>query len=170
MGRTKSDVANSALRIFLQDIGKFYDLARGYEPYVPKKVQKTTLLKEFNYRCCYCDTEINERELSQDHLIPMNKASMGLHAWGNVVPACKECNNEKQQRNWDEFLRIKVKGELYQKKKQKIDNFVQKWKYNPNLNLHKIADNLYEDVGEVVLTLIKLRYKQAEEEIKKVIK
>ena len=42
-------------------------------------------------------------------------------------------------------------------------------RYNPNLNLHKYADNLYEDIGAVALTLIKLRYNQAEEEIKKVV-
>ena len=170
MGRTKSDIANSALRIFLQDVGKFYDSARGYEPYIPKKTQKTILLENFSYKCCYCDTEINEQTLSQDHLIPMNKASLGLHAWGNVVPCCIDCNNEKQQRHWDEFLRMKVQGKLYQKKKKKIDDFVKKMQYDPTLNLHKYAYNLYEDIGEVALTLIKLRYKQAEKEIKKVIR
>ena len=169
MERTKSDIANSALRIFLQDVGKFYDSARGYEPYRPKKAQKTTLLENFNYKCCYCDAEINEHTLSQDHLIPMNKASLGLHAWGNVVPCCKDCNNEKQQKHWNAFLRIKVEGKLYQNKKKKIDSFVKKMRYDPNLNLHKYTDNLYEDIGEVALTLIKLRYKQAEEDIKKVI-
>ena len=39
-------------------------------------------------------------------------------------------------------------------------------KYDPNLNLSKYANNLYEDIGEVAMTLIKLRYKQAEEDIK----
>ena len=80
MARSKSDISNSALRIFLQDVGKFYDVERGYEVYVPKKGQKTELLESFNYECCYCGVKINERSLSQDHLIPMNKASLGLHA------------------------------------------------------------------------------------------
>jgi hypothetical protein len=35
--------------------------------------------------------------------------------------------------------------------------------------LHEFADNLYEDVGEVTMTLIKLRYKQAEDGIKKLL-
>ena len=44
MGRTKSDISNSAIRIFLQDVGKFYDKARGYDPFGPKKYQKEELL------------------------------------------------------------------------------------------------------------------------------
>jgi len=43
-------------------------------------------------------------------------------------------------------------------------------KYDPNLDLHEYAGNLYEDVGEVSMTLINLRYKQAEEGIKKLLR
>ena len=53
MGRTKSDISNSAIRIFLQDVGKFYDKARGYAPFGPKKFQKEELLKYFNSQCCF---------------------------------------------------------------------------------------------------------------------
>ena len=42
-------------------------------------------------------------------------------------------------------------------------------KYDPNLNLHDYADNLYNDVGEVASTLIMLRYSQAENSIKKLL-
>jgi hypothetical protein len=38
--------------------------------------------------------------------------------------------------------------------------------YDPELNLHKYADSLYEDIGAVAMTLINLRYKQAEDAIK----
>ncbi len=47
----------------------------------------------------------------------------------------------------------------------KIESFVAAKKYDPNLDLHEYADNLYQDVGEVALTLIQLRYKQAERRI-----
>jgi len=87
MARSKSDIANSAIRIFLQDVGKFYDQARGYEPFGPKVAQKDELLSHYQNQCCFCGTEINRKTLSQDHLIPMNKSALGLHAWGNVVPA-----------------------------------------------------------------------------------
>lgn len=170
MARSKSDIANSALRIFLQDVGRFYDTERGYEPFVPKSKQKRELLEYFDSQCCYCGAELNEKNLSQDHLIPMNKAALGLHAWGNVVPCCQKCNNEKQQKNWVEFLGIKSKGNIYEKRKNQLDSFVKVKKYDPNLDLHRLADNLYEDVGEVAMTIIKLRYKQAEDAISKLLK
>lgn len=169
MARSKSDIANSALRIFLQEVGKFYDVECGYEPFGPKKKQKQELLDYFNSECCFCGVEINEKTLSQDHLIPMNKAALGLHAWGNVVPCCQKCNNEKQQKSWFEFLDVKASGAIYLKRKKLIDSFVKTKEYDPNLDLHKFADNLYEDVGEVAMTLIKLRYKQAEEAINKLL-
>ena len=96
--RSKSDISNSAIRIFLQDVGKFYDKARGYEAFGPKKNQKEELLDYFDSQCCFCGCEINTRTLSQDHLIPMNKISLGLHSWGNVVPCCNDCNNKKNQK------------------------------------------------------------------------
>jgi len=166
MARSKSDIANSAIRIFLQDVGKFYDQARGFEPFVPKKAQKEELLDYFDHGCCFCGAEITVRSLSQDHLIPMNKASLGLHAWGNVVPCCKPCNNEKQQQPWQEFLAGKASAGRASERIVRIQKFVAEKKYDPNLDLHDSADNLYEDVGEVAMTLIRLRYKQAEERIK----
>ena len=40
--------------------------------------------------------------------------------------------------------------------------FQKKYKYNPNLKLEDIANNLYQDVGEVAAALINLRLKQAQ--------
>jgi len=51
----------------------------------------------------------------------------------------------------------------------RIDAFVAEKHYDPALDLHEYADNLYEDVGQVAMTLIRLRYKQAEEGIKKLL-
>ena len=169
MARSKSDISNSAIRIFLQELGKFYDKARGFEPFGPKKAQKEELLSFFDYQCCFCGRSIDERSLSLDHLIPMNKASLGLHAWGNVVPCCRDCNNEKQQKPWVEFLGIKAEDLLFQERNERIREFISTKKYDPNLNLHEYADNLYEDVGEVVMTLIRLRYKQAEARIRQLL-
>jgi len=44
VARSKSDIANSTIRIFLQKVGGFYDEARGYEKYVPTRKQKQELL------------------------------------------------------------------------------------------------------------------------------
>jgi 5-methylcytosine-specific restriction endonuclease McrA len=76
MARSKSDISNSAIRIFLQDVGKFYDEARGYEPFSPKVAQKDELLEFFGHECCFCGATIDRKSLSQDHLIPMNKSSL----------------------------------------------------------------------------------------------
>lgn len=162
MARSKSDIANSAIRIFLQDVGRYYDEARGLEPFRPLKAQKQELLDTFDDACCFCGAEINARTLSQDHLIPMNKEHLGLHAWGNVVPCCVACNNLKQQRPWEVFLQQVADKETAEARAAKIRSFVASKGYDPDLNLHKYADNLYEDVGSVAMTLIELRYKQAQ--------
>jgi hypothetical protein len=168
MARSKSDISNSAIRIFLQDVGKFYDQARGYEPFVPKVAQKDELLDFFNHECCFCGSTIDKKSLSQDHLIPMNKTSLGLHAWGNVVPCCSPCNNEKQQKPWQQFLEYKSHTKAPSRVKR-IHEFIASKSYDPSLNLHDFADNLYEDVGEVAMTLINLRYQQAQEGIKRLL-
>lgn len=168
MARSKSDISNSAIRIFLQDVGKFYDEARGFEPFGPKVAQKDELLDFFKYECCFCGVPIDRASLSQDHLIPMNKASLGLHAWGNVVPCCSPCNNQKQQKPWQDFIRLKA-GDRVIDRTKRIQEFVLFKKYDPALNLHEFADNLYEDVGEVAMTLINLRYGQAQDAIKRLL-
>ena len=169
MARSKSDISNSAIRIFLQDVGKFYDEQRGFEPFGPKVGQVTELLNFFNSECCYCGVPISKKTISLDHLIPMNKGSLGLHAWGNVVPCCAQCNNEKQQKAWNDFLDGKAVADLRELRRSKINEFINQKKYDPNLNLHEYADNLYEDVGAVSMTLIHLRYKQAENGIKQML-
>ena len=168
MARSKSDISNSAIRIFLQDVGKFYDEARGFESFRPKVAQKDELLEYFNYECCFCGDTIDRKSLSQDHLIPMNKSALGLHAWGNVVPCCSSCNNEKQQKPWQQFIRFKA-GINAEERIKRIQDFVTSKNYDPTLNLHEFADNLYEDIGEVAMTLINLRYKQAQDGIKKLL-
>ena len=36
----------------------------------------------------------------EEHLVPINRKSVGLHAWGNIVPACKPCNDVKAAGSW----------------------------------------------------------------------
>jgi len=83
-----------------------------------------------------------------------------MHGGMNVVPCCNPCNNKKQQRSWNEFL-VEIANDEFEKRKKRIDKFTTVKKYDPKLNLRDFADNLYEDVGSVAMTLIQLRYKQA---------
>jgi len=169
MARSKSDISNSAIRIFLQMVGRFYDEERGYSKFVPNKRQKEELLEFFDHQCCFCGRLIAVDSLSQDHLIPMNKEHLGLHAWGNVVPCCKDCNNDKQHSGWRKFLATQAKGNTLAARRAKIEEFVESRRYDPNLHLHDYAGNLYEDVGSVAMTLIQLRYKQAEDAIRQLL-
>ena len=170
MPKSKYDMANTAIRIFLQDVGKFYDEARGLKPFVPHVGQFAELLGFFSSKCCYCGDVITKKTTSLDHLIPMNKFSLGLHAWGNVVPCCQPCNKEKQQTQWKTFLVKKAPSLERLQRVNLIESFVATKLYDPNLDLHEYADNLYEDVGAVAMTLIHLRYKQAEAGIKGMLK
>ena len=170
MARSKSDISNSAIRIFLQKVGRFYDQERGFSPFTPTKPQKEELVEFFSYQCCFCGTDVNIKTLSQDHLIPMNKEHLGLHAWGNVVPCCKDCNSSKQQRDWQLFLAEKCSGTLFEEREAKIHDFVSHKQYDPTLDLHDYAGNLYQDIGEVAMTLIDLRYNQAANAISLLVK
>jgi len=56
-------------------------------------------------RCYYCGKEFPSKELSMDHIVPLIRG--GKSTKGNVVPACKDCNNKKKHMlpiEWVEYL------------------------------------------------------------------
>lgn len=56
-------------------------------------------------KCHYCSGTFAPEELTMDHLVPVVRG--GKSSRGNVVPACKECNNRKKYMlplEWEEFL------------------------------------------------------------------
>ena len=103
MARGRADIANTALRIFLQQMGQAYDLQRGFKPY-DGKADFAEVRTFFAQQCCYCGSDLESGRTAQDHLIPVNKTSLGLHAWGNVVPAYQDCNGKKQGKEWHGYL------------------------------------------------------------------
>ncbi|MBI4588628.1 MAG: HNH endonuclease [Candidatus Rokubacteria bacterium] len=56
--------------------------------------------------CChYCGRQVGSRRLSMDHVVPLIRG--GQSRRGNVVPACKACNNKKKSLlpvEWEEYL------------------------------------------------------------------
>jgi 5-methylcytosine-specific restriction protein A len=44
--------------------------------------------------CAYCEKPHLPAELTMDHIVPVARG--GRSSKGNVVPACKECNNKKK--------------------------------------------------------------------------
>jgi hypothetical protein len=169
MPRSQSDLSNTAIRIFLQDVGRFYDTERGFEPFKPTARQKQEVHEYFNGCCAYCGASLDPDSATLDHLIPLNRTALGLHAWGNVVACCRLCNKEKHFNNWLDFLRLKA-GNQFRSRRKLILAFVDHYRYKPELGLHTIAQNLYEDVGEVGMTLLRLRFKQAQNIIREVTK
>jgi 5-methylcytosine-specific restriction protein A len=56
-------------------------------------------------RCYYCDRQVDPQELTMDHVVPLSRG--GKSKKGNIVPACKECNNRKKYMlpiEWEEYI------------------------------------------------------------------
>ncbi|HUV78269.1 MAG TPA: HNH endonuclease [Desulfobacterales bacterium] len=56
--------------------------------------------------CHYCGCLAPPKELTMDHIVPISRG--GRTTKGNVVTACKECNNSKKQLlpiEWEQYLK-----------------------------------------------------------------
>ncbi len=99
--RAKSDVANKLISMFLhelsQSISETWKVRIGSTEYVE-------MVREvFGNLCPYCSCELTEANFVIEHLDGMNRLRAGLHVPGNVLVACKRCNNEKRR---DDSLRV----------------------------------------------------------------
>ena len=157
MAKGISDVSNFAVRIFLQKMGEAHDTSKDFSPYSKKDFKE---VKEyFNNECCFCGN--NQIKLTGDHLVPINKTSLGLEAWGNIVPACSECNSQKHSKDWVSFL-FNVAGSLSKQRQKKIEECIAKYQYSPDVDAIRIAvEELYEESGAIVLELIRLKTSRA---------
>ena len=45
-------------------------------------------------KCHYCAKKVAPAELTMDHVVPLARG--GRSTKGNLVPACKDCNNRKK--------------------------------------------------------------------------
>lgn len=160
MARGRADIANTALRIFLQEMGAEYDSERDLTPY--RGTKDFTKIKEFfGGNCCYCNAA---PATAQDHLIPMNKSSLGLHAWGNVVPACGPCNAAKQGRDWKDFM-IQQAGSQASERYSRMQEFLAEYGYQPTSDLREVAETLYDEIGVIAMALIASKIKRLKNQI-----
>lgn len=61
--------------------------------------------------CHWCGGLFSREDLTMDHVVPVSRG--GKSSRGNLVPACKECNNRKKYllpMEWEEYLK-NVNGE-----------------------------------------------------------
>ncbi len=56
--------------------------------------------------CYYCGKKFPPNEITMDHIVPIIRG--GKSTKGNIVPACKECNNKKKYMlplEWEDYLK-----------------------------------------------------------------
>lgn len=116
MANTKNDVAQQATKWYLTEVGRRYDDARGFAQFRPTTPQLREVLNFFNHACVYCLLPISNHQLLKDHLIPLNRTSGGLHAWGNVFHAVDNVTTQKEVRSgcpgWLPFGRTRPQSDL----------------------------------------------------------
>lgn len=144
----QATVGNMTVRALLRLIGKKYDEKRGFEPF--RKRHMVVVRAFFDEECCYCGTRLNNGKSEQDHLIPMNMTECGLHAWGNVVPCCDECNDKKHGTPWELY-----RAEIAPNYAKRIDQFQIRYKYEfESAKLASVAKSLHHKIGESMLNLV----------------
>lgn len=55
--------------------------------------------------CYYCNRIVGRENLTMDHIVPLSRG--GTSRKGNIVAACKECNNKKKSLlpvEWEDYL------------------------------------------------------------------
>ena len=165
MAKGIADISNTAVRIFLHKIGRAYDIERDLNPYTKSQFSKVKTF--FESSCCFCGVEENEQKLTGDHLVPSNKTSLGLEAWGNIVPACESCNEKKHFAEWRQFMQIFPDANADQRI-DKIEEFILQYQYAPDLAAIQIAVvELYEESGGIINSLIEMKVNRALERMRK---
>ena len=106
--RAKSDVANKLVSMFL------HELSRAITEDWPIKVNDeeygAQVRKWFKNECPYCSSKLAETISVVEHLDGMNRYRAGLHAPGNVLVACRKCNNEKRRDDSAKDLSLAATG------------------------------------------------------------
>jgi len=62
--------------------------------------------------CYYCGQSVDPGALTMDHVVPLTRG--GKSTKGNLVPACKDCNNKKKYFlpiEWEEYLQSLTRRE-----------------------------------------------------------
>lgn len=136
---------NRTVRLFLERAGQQYDVNRGYPPF---RAITPELLGRFNGGCAYCGIA-PPPSLLEEHLVPINRTSVGLHAWGNIVPACRPCNNTKSDSPWQTHPRLDTN------RRAVIEAYVDEFGYNPNIaELRVVLEKLYSLVDRQTRALV----------------
>jgi 5-methylcytosine-specific restriction endonuclease McrA len=131
--RSYSHVPNRIVRLFLEQAGRQYDRNRGLPPFGS---MTASLRSRFGGSCAYCGEAAKP---VAEHVVPINRTAVGLHAWGNIVPACEPCNKIKAGSSWGEHPR------LDEPRRSAINAYVVDDDYDPDVKeLRIVVEKLYE--------------------------
>lgn len=64
-------------------------------------ITNSALFRRDGHQCAYCGEHFSKAHLTRDHF--KARANGGKDVWGNVVTACKPCNNRKGHRCESEY-------------------------------------------------------------------
>lgn len=96
-------------------------ISQATEEEIKKEKAKAQLLRKSQWWkrkraegiCYFCKRKVAAKELTIDHIVPIIRG--GKSTKGNIVPACKDCNNKKKYLlpiEWEEYMeRLKLKVE-----------------------------------------------------------
>ena len=99
--RAKSDVANKLISMFLHELSR--KISQDWPVRVDGEEYESLARARFNNRCPYCSCDLTMTPCVIEHLDGMNRYRAGLHVAGNVLVACRQCNNEKRR---DDSLKV----------------------------------------------------------------
>ena len=85
----------------------------GLEKHIRREKEKARRLRKTQWWlaridkgvCYYCQRKVGRENLTMDHIVPLSRG--GRSKRGNIVPACKECNNKKKYMlpiEWEEYM------------------------------------------------------------------
>ena len=93
--RAKSDVANKLISMFLHELSR--KICREWGVRVDCEAYGQIVRGHFENHCPYCLRDLRQTIPIIEHLDGMNRYRVGLHIPGNVLVACRKCNNEKRR-------------------------------------------------------------------------
>lgn len=137
-GRYRGNAIGNAQNLFVRNILSNI----GHESFNENDWQETKAY--FSNKCAYCSAET---DLVIDHAIPINKAKLGEHRIGNLVPSCNDGNAKKGNRDCREYLNGS------HEKKQTIESYMDSKNYVPlgdNEQVRMILDLAHAEVSALV--------------------
>jgi hypothetical protein len=106
--RAKSDVANKLVSMFLHELSRA--VTEDWPIKVTDEEYGAQVRKWFSNECPYCSRKLADAIPVVEHLDGMNRYRAGLHAPGNVLVACRKCNNEKRRDDSAKDLSLATTG------------------------------------------------------------